>query len=813
MHDMDAVNVSRKPFTPEQLAAADKLGYITDGHWEKRRETVVHAIDNVTPDIAADRDDAIYVQTAANGEGSIVEVTIADVAAQVPLDNVLADAAHDRAFTVYRPQMNDPMFPKPLEDRMSLEHQQPRLGLTVHTERDKDTKTTYLEFERTIAHPDNSDYAMAQQRMREEPQFQLMNDIANTMRDHIKVTAPSAYDEMKAARKGGLTSDQLKASKMVETYMLDTNFVTADFFERAKLPFIYRNFEDDAKDDKGISRAYYGTRRKRHDALKRDGLTGGYCHFTSPIRRAPDYYNAHMVHYVIDGIELLEREMMQSCPELDTKTIHRALWSEAAGLFALNQEAKPVGIVRLAGILSRMTDGRITQDACARISGHFLAMKPPLTISQLDRFVKQINTLNYQEQMSLSSPQLQQWLYSEAKQRETSEAIACYTPSQFADMESHKFSSLLRNAARCGVMNDTLKQEVIKRIESYQEANGSSLSALVQDAFSILIVSVNAQGQSNIEWNELRKTACRAIKHNPSVVNSLLELGVNEHYFERDGILEDEPRVTLPVAPAQVPEREENIEAALCTSRLRDTGQIIAAPYYSVGHDSRSVLSHARYSFLEHYAFGQLRPIDQSSVPNLLYADLDQPDADRRKLVDGMVATVGAQLIIARDNRYDPPMIRAVVKGGTLKEVIVAMAQEKDPKLAESRAIKRLLRLPAFKSTFHFSNLEGMQQLVKPYALLRDELAKRDVPLISFMQQKNMRGGQTQFSVSLHTDDTGKPITFEGVGPNKDRALHEAARAALEHFGWLPNNPAPHAGSWVMGRAQEPGASSPSAVL
>ncbi len=109
------------------MAHRSKFRFMSNHDHPARREPVLGlTIDEQT---SKDLDDAIWVtQTDA---GYHIQVSITDVAAQVPLHGDIYLAAQKRAATQYRRSRNRPMLPRRLaEDHLSLLPQQQRLTLT-----------------------------------------------------------------------------------------------------------------------------------------------------------------------------------------------------------------------------------------------------------------------------------------------------------------------------------------------------------------------------------------------------------------------------------------------------------------------------------------------------------------------------------------------------------------------------------------------------------------------------------------------------------------------------------------------------------
>ena len=802
--------IKRASFTPAQKRAAQELGFITDHDRATRRRIRAHAIDNVRPEIKADRDDALYVSTNPMGDGYLIEGTIADVAGTVPLGSPLSAVGHTRAYTRYREFWNDPMFPKYLEDRMSLEHGKERRGLTVKSWRNPQYDTNHLEFERTLSVGDNVDYAMAQERIdRQEPQFLLMQKIGKGLRARMKSRVPEAVADAKRARQDYLPEQAIETRKMVEAYMLSINEDVASFMVKAKLPYIFRNFDDNDVGPDGIARAYYSVHSKRHDALQRDGLTGNYGHFTSPIRRGADFYNAHMVHYVIDCVENLERDLLAAAPQLDKDALHYQLWEHIADMLALQSQRGSASSPRLWAKMQQHFQDCLppgVEMPLLEISHRFLKLRPPLTHSQLERYVSHINALNALEQGALQAPDIQRWLKDrEAARSDDDERLALgkLSREQISLRPPADFTLLLRKAAKQGTMTEALRDETIARLSLSHDHAGLT-RRLTQDAFSILVVA-----PQNDEWQPLKAAACSAIKNNPDVVNSVLDLARQEEYLDAQSM--HLSRANLSTGRDAMINRSNSIEAALLTYRLPD-GTVVAPPYLSVGHDVRSAKSHADYSFLERYAFGELRPVDQANIPPLLYADLDHPEADRRAIVERMVKEIGAEFrtvesVDSQGVRY----VEAIAEGGGFSEPLVGRAHAGESAEPTNLAIKRLLRQDAFKDTLIFPQLAEVRSSLRPMEKLQQRVAEHGFTMHEITQPRT-GSSRSQYLTTITIVQNGKETTYTDSGPNIHRARHAAAVKALQQRGWGQATPSPApTKSWVADAATPPLANSLSA--
>lgn len=787
---------ARRPFTAAQEEDVKRRGHIGDEERHRRRRITAHAIDNVPPHIPADRDDAMYVTTLPDGEGVRAEITIADVAAHVPLDSPLSHCAHDRAFTVYRPESNDPMFPAALEARMSLEHQQERLALTTFCWLDTHGNPYHTEFARTLCVPDNVDYGMARERMHYDPQFQLMQQTGLRLRQAMKRLAPTAVTELSDQRVAHLSDEQLAQQKLVETFMVTDNHLKSRFMQRAQLPFIFRNFTDDAVGDDGIARAYYSTRWKGHDALARDGMMAEYGHCTSPIRRGADYYNNLMVHYAIDGVEMLQARLSPHT-DLPPDQLRWALWDRAAALFALQAGSSShpgqKRIEQAVALLQECVPTHVDAATWDAIAHDFLICRPPLTRTQLDRYTTQINALVANEQEAQQAPELRRWQRERDRVRkgeESVEKLLNYSASTLHDKPLREFSELVLRAAEMGVMNNALCDETLQRIHATTDER--KINKL---AFAILIAAPQDE-----RWRPLKKAICARIKHSPDVVDGVIEAGLSRGYINRE-------LYHPPEAVELSRDAASNGEAGKLMSALALYGEnpasAVAAPFYSVGHDTRSAESHALYSFLEHWAFGQLRPFDQTKTPNLLYAYLNQPDADRRSIIEQMAESIGARFIIAHDERGGVAHAKAILEGGSLPApIMVEASAEEGP--VDRLAMRRLLRNENFKNAMNFTDLERLQGMMKPAIYLRERLDAYRYDWKESVVPTQRRGGGHAFCYRFTVSAGQEETTYEGFGPNIDRARHDAAMGAIRAFRWTQGLNNPDARSWVgvAGRSQ-----------
>lgn len=774
--------IQRPGFTQTQLLQAEFIGGITEQQRAQRLQIPSYPIDNVSRDVVADRDDGVYVEAEHRNGGYRVHITIADVAAHIRPGSPLAQAAWQRAVTLYWSDGPDSLFPndpkRRLEEKMSLEHGRERLGLTVSITLDPQFRPVHTSFMPVITHPDNSSYQEAHERMLNDPQFQLMADIATGVKKHYFGGQSVPLEEIFSRRtlRRVHSAEQMQAMEMVATYMLLANNCTAEFARKSALPFMYRNFDEQADD----TRASYSTKPGRHTALARMGLKGSYCHFTSPIRRAPDYFNGVMVHYAIDVVALLEHRLRTQFPMCDAKILHQQLWSHAPELLTMVQGAKTnysryrVALQRVltAALQPAMPDGEDPIDATdmRKLVGMLEFKPPPLTREELDHYADHINQLT-------RSPEIRavERLNEKHEQNvDRMEAVAVADKDALARLTPEKFTSVLQAAADTGDMPRVLFDETMQRLKT-----GNFDKSV--DGYTIFMKAL----PDGNRWKALKRRIAQTLKDDPSAVNSIFARFENEISPATIELLKD----TLHSKSAHDRSGPPQIQARLYV--MRREGQPVAAPFYSVGHDDRASTSHAKYSFLEHHAFAQLQPIEQRVMPHSLYAELDMEGTQKRELLAQIAESVGAQVNIeeerAENGRY---LMRIIVHGGDFSEPIYADADEVTADEAAHVAIRRMLRNDRFKAVV--GTQEFGQEMLNPQTVLEKMIRQRGGDIRVDLDPQRNGPHRARVHISLN----GQEMNFTSAAPNLDRAKRAAAAKALDYFGWTLDAPQ-QVGSWV----------------
>lgn len=764
--------ITRAEFTVPQRLQAQYVGHVTDAHRIARRPMPSYPIDNVAPEVVSDRDDGVYVEAEHRNGGYRVHVTIADVAAHIRPGSPLAQAAWQRAFTLYQRRGTDPMFPngplERLEEKMSLEHNRERLGLTVSITLDAHFRPIHTSFQPVITHPDNSSYEQAHERMQRDPQFQLMADIAEGVKHSYFDGHSVPLEEIFSRRtlKRVHSAEQLHAMEMVATYMLLANSCTAEFARASELPFLFRNFDEAAND----THATYSTQPVRHTALERMGLKGAYCHFTSPIRRAPDYFNGVMIHYAIDVVDGFGQAIREGFPQLDARKLHRELWQQAPELLALvqdmsmNRATYRVALQRMvADIVREVKPENLTVDerVLRQVAGHLQFPPAPLSRAELQGYADHMNAL-------ARSPEVRAVERDNEKYeliRDRVEAASVADKDTMARMSPDKFSSLLQAAAITGDMPRQLFDEAVKRIK-----DGSF--DIVKDGYTVFM---QAHHEGVHRWTALKRHVAQILKNDPASVNAMMDT------FEK----EIAPATVKPVEVKLPGERSaDRDEASPIYARIyvfrENNEKAMAAPYPSFGHNERAARSHAAYSFLEHYAFDQLQSAHdlEQKVPNLLYAELEQEGTKRRELVEKMAHEVDATVHFEHERSSSGRYItRIIVEGGEVDPPIYTDAEEATPEEAEHVAIRRMLRDESFKVAVS-PNIQGAA--VNPQEYLKKMVSEQGGTVDIIPEPRKHGPHQVRIEIEVN----GRTFSFEEEAPNLDRAKRAAAVKALDHFNW-----------------------------
>lgn len=763
------INAPDEPQKPNPLdIQAAFVGHVTDAHRAARPQVKTHPIDNVEPGIVADRDDGIFVEAESReGGGYRVHVTIADVAAHIRLNSLLGKNAIQRVFTIYGPGWTNPMFPKLLEERMSLEHEQERLGMTVTIDLDKNFCPIHTEWRPTITHAENISYVQAGTRVQSDPQLALMDKIAAGIRRNYFGSGKIDPILLELLPQGQSVNGHIEAEskfmRNVATYMLLTNSCIADFSDRSELPFMFRNFNE----YEGDLRAGYSEEAKRHTALEKTGLKGAYCHFTSPIRRAPDFINAHIAHFVYNALDELEEKILSKYPDISKDDLHQAIWDNGAEIMRLAGGMKNGSALRnkveleklLSDLITPLTgEGKQALKSQARKLTEWLAtLKPPISREELHMHAEHFNALGQSTETRTTAKKTD-------KYRRAVEVLTDLTKEEVAAADGTRMSKLLQYAIITREMPRPLYNELLKRI---QEGRYDP----VMDGFLIMMQAPHEVPR----WNMLKRAVSRDIKHDPETVNSIFERAKtwSEFGYISESLFHAGPGKEY----AHEEEEPDHIHSAIVSLKT-ENGDVFSAPFYSVGHNRRAAKSHARFSFLEHYAFGELQSFNKIAEPNILYANL-RDGASKKEIVEEMLKPLGADLQIEADAIETGFLTRVRVSGGEFHEPIIVTAQETTQEESIRVALRRMLREPAFKHIV--SQSADIRHMLNPQHVLQELVTSKGATL-EIPRPIASDGHGFTAHVKIISGEGEK--YFEGHGPNMDRAIRTACVAALASLDW-----------------------------
>lgn len=251
-----------------------------------------------------DLDDAYTIEKMKNW-WYMIKVAISDVSESIlPLTNIDLEA-FKRSTSVYFENYSIPMIPKSLsEDKLSLNHNQSRLTLTVQIELDEkyDVKQSFI-YESVTYNKNRFDYKS------------FSDDFMNIWSEYHELFDLSYYVAkklyLKRLNKWAIDYDESDrrimiwrniklwkniAQLIIQEFMILANKEVAKFTSRNNLNSIYRNHMsrhkwEDVSWYKFLERASYDEVMKYHLWLAEEYYT----HFTSPIRRYADL----IIHRVI----------------------------------------------------------------------------------------------------------------------------------------------------------------------------------------------------------------------------------------------------------------------------------------------------------------------------------------------------------------------------------------------------------------------------------------------------------------------------------------------------------------------------------
>ncbi len=250
-------------FSDEELAQAEAARAPDLGTRTDLRTLPLVTID---PDDAKDFDDAIHARAdddAANTDGWIITIAIADVAAFVPEGSPLDRGAEKRGNSVYLPDQVVPMLPERLSNELcSLRPDEDSACMAVQITLDAEGNMLRHHFMRALMRSRaRLSYSQAQSAIDGKP-----DDVTAPILDSVLKPLWGAYGALKRARarrapldieseerkvrvdqSGHIVSitkaPRFDAHKLVEEFMIAANVCAAQTLENRRTPLIYRVHE------------------------------------------------------------------------------------------------------------------------------------------------------------------------------------------------------------------------------------------------------------------------------------------------------------------------------------------------------------------------------------------------------------------------------------------------------------------------------------------------------------------------------------------------------------------------------------------
>lgn len=526
------------------------------------------AIDSADPADPMDRDDAISVEYRNDpvlGRLTLLHVTIADVASVVPRQAAREQSprlaaldmlARELGQTKYFAHGSNPMFPRRLQDCMSLEHHQERPGITisiafddtgnrVHTQlsrtRIKTTCKSYRQASTDIGdatstgNPLQRIHMLAQALMARKPggvALPYYDETTGTYVDtegqtrHVSAEASSSYIAVQAC--------MIAANEAVAELMQKSNFMFRNHYESAEgQPVPFR--EGARVRQQSLAKAAYGETCLGHYGLG----SAKYAHVTSPIRRYSDLVNQRMEHWAVDVMEAVADsamgELAGKSNGMAREQLLHGLWARGQLLLGCVTAFKEAGRGRGRVEARRQLElelaeamkpafadnGVMLRLAAAAACERLDAMELPYTKKDIAQVSQELNEKQRRTGPSRSHDELMnasldaifrpQSVQGEEEgfrpdPENVQEAVRKRRPYKFAD--------LLEAAARRGDNNDFFMGEVIRRLKSAEDK-----VELVRNLHSLLIVPERG---SDSRWTKLKWEAFEMVKDDALLAERVL---------------------------------------------------------------------------------------------------------------------------------------------------------------------------------------------------------------------------------------------------------------------------------------------------
>ena len=355
--------------------------------WDGRKDYRDRLIITIDGEDARDFDDAISL--VKEGDNYKLGVYIADVSHYVKQGSKIDQEAFKRATSVYFPDHVLPMLPVSLSNGIcSLNPNEDRFTLAVEMTLNNAGKVLDYEIHKGIIRSSyrmtytnvtkilNGDKKISEEYKEIVPMLFMMADLAKILisrRDNagqldFDIPAPQIFLNDDGTVKDIIRKPRDISDRVIEQFMVLTNEVVADHFDKMKVPFVYRVHETPTLEKTQKFRAFAGSlglrfqtsgsepspkdfqtllrlskgqdysvalskvmlrsmQKARYETenLGHFGLAlRDYCHFTSPIRRYPDLTIHRIITEILEGrfdkkkAEFFEEFVVQSAERSST---------------------------------------------------------------------------------------------------------------------------------------------------------------------------------------------------------------------------------------------------------------------------------------------------------------------------------------------------------------------------------------------------------------------------------------------------------------------------------------------------------------
>ncbi|MDD3241520.1 MAG: ribonuclease catalytic domain-containing protein [Bacilli bacterium] len=309
---------------------------------------------------AEEIDDGLSVIKLINGN-YLLKVHIADPVGLVKNNSIIYDEALKRTTSIYLSDGVIPQFPKELtKEFLSLKSRSYRLARTYEIELTNNSEIVSYNVKKTAIFVTKKMSYKQFNQMLEKPTGDIVLDdtinkleqVSNILAKLVKID--DIYYQVTRNEKNTTSTNiigKTSAEKLVERTMILTNHLTAKYFYDNKLPFIYRNHQEDPilqekiesfklkmdEDPENIEirniietyqkmypRSYYDTKCLGHFGLNLDT----YSHVTSPLRRSADIVANVCMDEIIDKkvedkkIYALEDFLKEQCNYINARRIN-----------------------------------------------------------------------------------------------------------------------------------------------------------------------------------------------------------------------------------------------------------------------------------------------------------------------------------------------------------------------------------------------------------------------------------------------------------------------------------------------------------